>query len=99
MKKILNISLIVAIILAFASCEKEVIRPIDFLNEHSTNCSGEDSDDYNGQTRDPDDVIINDNGGIVDPDEDDEDLGDSDENDNIVDPDEDDEDLNEKEGK
>lgn len=96
MKKLIHISLVVAFILAFVSCEKEVFLPIDHMNNECTD--GGDFDDET-QTRGDDDIIIilDEDGNVVDPDEDDEDLGDD--NDNVVDPDEDDDDLQEEKGK
>lgn len=96
MKKLLYISFIFTLLLAFGSCEKQVIKPVDnddpfaMFDENSNNrgfTSG--SDDGSGD---------GDGGGIVDPDENDEDLNDSDGN-GIVDPDEGDEDLDDDNGK
>ncbi len=99
-----------AFILAFASCEKEEILPVDHLNDSFfSDCDGEDPDQTRGD--DGSIIIYDGDGNIVDPDEDDDDMGDKDDNivdpdeddddmgddENIVDPDEDDEDLNEDE--
>jgi hypothetical protein len=90
MKKLIYISFIFAFVLAFASCEKEVIAPFS-VEEGDRSSSdgpmyrgGEDGGDLSDgdHTKDP----------ITDPDED-EDFDD----DNIVDPDED-EDFDEEEG-
>lgn len=106
MKKLINISLIFAMILAFASCEKEDIRPNyekdgfscfgDY--DHDDNTRGQLDGDDDDLIKDPDDDedYDSDEDLIVDPD-DDEDY-DEDEGGSIVDPD-DDEDYDEDEGK
>lgn len=97
MKKLLYISFIFAFILAFTSCEKEVIKPCPTMDETSdtrmSDKGNEAGTDIPYQTRGGDGL---EGGGdeVVDPDED-EDFDEDD--DKIVDPDED-EDFEKKEG-
>lgn len=87
MKKLLYISFIFAFILAFTSCEKEVITPNSDPTEvdHSSPTRGDDDDE----------IIIT--GGVTDPDEDEDFDDDGEKNGGITDPDED-EDFDEDEG-
>lgn len=77
-------------LVAFAACTKREIKPVDQDDLFEVFVDGNDSnrgrDIISGHSEN------NDGGGIVDPDEDDDDLSD-DANDGIVDPDEDDDDL------
>ncbi|MBD3636258.1 MAG: hypothetical protein HUJ25_02860 [Crocinitomicaceae bacterium] len=95
MKRLIYISFIFAFILAFASCEKEVIKPNYMDNDGTRN---EITD--NGDFLDPSGTRGGEDGGkddlITDPDEDEDFDEDEDGDDNIVDPDED-EDFEEKE--
>ena len=100
MKRLINISLIVAFIFAFASCEKEDFSRYNCI-EHDSSDEFDEDDEF--QTRGGDDLLIDsgdgdgDGDGVVDPDEDDDDMGGKD--DGVVDPDEDDDDLKEEAGK
>ena len=87
MKKLLYISFIFAFVLAFTSCEKEVIQPgMDNDTEFLT---------PSGQRGGEGGIMES----VTDPDED-EDFDDDDENEEIVDPDEDEDfDKNENDGK
>mgnify|MGYP007077386153 CR=1 FL=1 len=88
MKKLIYISFIFAFILAFTSCEKEVISPnFDISSDASEN----------SQTRGGDDEVVPGGDTVTDPDEDDDFDGDEDKNGGITDPDED-EDFDEDEG-
>ena len=88
MKKLIYISFIFAFVLAFASCEKELIEPMTIEDDVSSDRNNfDDPGTRGGEDGGKDDVI-------VDPDED-EDF-DEDEDDVIVDPDED-EDFDEEE--
>ena len=75
MKKLIYISFVFAVLIAFASCEKQDVLPVD--NNDPFAVLDENGNGTNG-TKDP--MIEGDNetdgGGIVDPDEDDDDLDD-----------------------
>ena len=96
MKKLIYISFIFAFVLAFVSCEKEIISPNgiengvrggDITNDRDT------EDPY--FTRGGEDGDLGDN--ITDPDEDEDFDEDGDEDDGVTDPDED-EDFDDKDG-
>lgn len=91
MKKLLYILSVALFLVAFASCQKEDIRPLN----HDDEANVEETVFNEGGTRGHDNGgDINGTNGITDPDED-EDF-DEDERENIVDPDED-EDFDEDE--
>ena len=84
MKKLIYISFVFAFLLAFTSCEKEVIEPNGdqvFVGDSGTRGAGDEDKD----------------GGITDPDEDEDFDEDGDEG--IVDPDEDEDFDEDKDGK
>ncbi|UKN00168.1 hypothetical protein K6119_10525 [Paracrocinitomix mangrovi] len=99
MKKLIYISFVFAILLAFTSCEKEVITP-----NADPNTSNVDSDVFStggirGGSSDDPSGDENGGGGVVDPDEDEDfNKGDKGGKGGVVDPDED-EDFNEEDGK
>ena len=91
MKKLINISLLFVFTLVFIACEKEMIKPVCEEGNHID--SFESNDDNDSFTRAfGRDIVIVDNDGVTDPDEEE----DFDEDDSVTDPDEE-EDFDEKE--
>ncbi|MCB9223879.1 MAG: hypothetical protein R2780_10370 [Crocinitomicaceae bacterium] len=113
MKKLIYISFVFAVILAFTSCKKEVIKPCSSMDETGyVRCgNGGNGSDIPYMVRGGEENLSQEGGGIVDPNEDpdfdgDDDIVDPnedpdfDEDDQIVDPDEDEDfDEDEEDGK
>ena len=107
MKKLIYISFVFAVLLALASCEKEVITPEQFDSSVNSFTDGRDNNDHTIHNRGGEGNVgeggggdLNTGGGITDPDEDEDFDNDGnkggDNGEGITDPDEDD-DFQEKE--